>query len=606
MNTYPSRLLPPVLATVVVAAFLVTPAAAVGQGLMSFSELMALEAPPPTHRIAYGPGPLEFGNLRLPKGEGPFPVVLFVHGGCWLSQYDISHAAPLEQAWADAGYAVWSIEYRRVGNAGGGWPGTYEDVARGADHLRTIAATYPLNLDRVVAAGHSAGGSFALWLAARGHLPRNSSLWSAVPLKVQAVLALAPAPNLSNLEQRGVCGHVVDSLMGGPSKAFPDRDAAASPMQLTPVGVPQILVVGGRDVSWGPSGRAYYARAKEAGDGQVELRVAPESGHFDMIAPTTSSWPMVMEALRDAFADIGGSPGSAPDADEVAGGPPGLLAQSGVGPGMLVSADWVAAHEHDPDVVILQAETQKERFSQGHVPGAHFLDMNALMWEGDPPVGAQMRTSEDIDAALEAAGVSDGQRVVVYSNSPLLETRVWTTLDIMGLGDRASVLDGGLGVWRQDGRPISTDTPTVAPGSLTLHPREGVVVDSDWIVRHLNDPSLTVLDARTEHEYAGTDNGNGGNEHHGHIPGAYSLPWEEFVDRRQSLLLHSREELTALVRASGAADGSTVAVYCLTGVRASFEYFVARLLGYDAKLYDGSWRDWASKDLPYVTGTSRR
>lgn len=299
-----SHHLPPALMATVVLTLAAAPADAVSQSPMSFSELMALKAPPPTHRVAYGPGPLQFGNLRLPKGKGPYPVVLFVHGGCWLSQFDIAHAAPLEQAWADAGYAVWSIEYRRVGNDGGGWPNTYEDVARGADYLRTLAGEYPLNLNRVVAAGHSAGGGFALWLAARDHLPRTSPLWSPDPLKVQAVLALAPAPNLADLEGRGVCGNVIDSLMGGSPDAFPDRYAAASPMKLVPVGVPQIVVVGARDSSWGPSGRTYYARARAAGDDEVELRIAPEAGHFDVIAPTTTSWPVVMKALADAFADI--------------------------------------------------------------------------------------------------------------------------------------------------------------------------------------------------------------------------------------------------------------------------------------------------------------
>jgi thiosulfate/3-mercaptopyruvate sulfurtransferase len=351
-------------------------------------------------------------------------------------------------------------------------------------------------------------------------------------------------------------------------------------------------------------------RSRSGGGGlpfrSLDHTVVAMNTHLSRLVPSVPVTVVVVAFLAAPSGAVGQSPlpSSGLTAPEAAQ-PTHRIAS---GPGMLASADWVAAHEHDPSVVILQAETQKERFTQGHIPGARFLDMNALMWEGDPPVGAQMRTPEEIDAALEAAGVSDGQRVVVYSDSPLLEARAWTTLDVMGLGDRASVLDGGLGGWRQDGRPVSTDTSTVAPGSLTLHPRDGVVVDSDWIARHLDDASLTILDARTSEEYDGADNGsgNGGTEHHGHIPGAYSLPWEKFVDSRQIPRLHSREELAALMRASGAADGSTVAVYCLTGVRASFEYFVARLLGYDAKLYDGSWRDWGSKDLPYVTGTSRR
>src|SRR4026209_857599 len=98
------------------------------------AQLPAGRAPPPDQRISYGSGPLQFGNLRLPKRPGPHPIVVFIHGGCWLSQYDIAHAAAFEQAIADSGFAVWSIEYRRVGNEGGGWPGTFSDIVQAADY----------------------------------------------------------------------------------------------------------------------------------------------------------------------------------------------------------------------------------------------------------------------------------------------------------------------------------------------------------------------------------------------------------------------------------------------------------------------------------------
>jgi acetyl esterase/lipase len=263
-----------------------------------------MESPPPDHRIPYGDGPLQFGNLRLPAGEGPFPVVLFVHGGCWLSQFAIGHVGLLEQAIADAGYAVWSIEYRRVGDAGGGWPGTFLDVESGADHLRALAETYPLDLSRVVAAGHSAGGYFALWLAVRDRLPRSSALWRADPLPVAGVLALAPAPDLEGLEREAVCGNVIDGLMGGSPDDFADRYAAASMMRLPPPAVPHSLLVGGLDRSWGPVGRTYFAHARAEGDTLVRLVELPESGHFEMIVPTTSTWPAVLAELRALEARI--------------------------------------------------------------------------------------------------------------------------------------------------------------------------------------------------------------------------------------------------------------------------------------------------------------
>lgn len=273
-----------------------------GQDLISAAEVMAMEAPPPTHRVAYGPDPLQFGHLRLPSGEGPFPVVVFVHGGCWLSEYGIGHTGPLETAWAQAGYAVWSVEYRKVGDPGGGWPATYLDVGVGADHLRTLARTFPLDLDRVVAAGHSAGGAFALWLASRSNVPRNSPLWNPNPLAIHGVLGLAPAADLERLHQVGICGNVIQQLLGGGPDEVPDRYAAVSPMQLPPLNVPQVVVLGEHDATWTPIAEAWLDQLQERGGWEaVDVKRAAESGHFEMIVPGTSTWPQVMEALEAVF-----------------------------------------------------------------------------------------------------------------------------------------------------------------------------------------------------------------------------------------------------------------------------------------------------------------
>jgi len=277
---------------------------ALAQRPITYDSLAALEAPAPSARIAYGPGPLQFGNLRLPKGPGPHPVVLFVHGGCFLQQYTIAHAAALEQAFADSGYAVWSIEYRRVGDDGGGWPGTFEDVARATDYLRVLARTYPLDLGRVVAAGHSAGGALVLWLAARDRLRADSPLRVDRPLAIRAVLALAPAADFADLQAKRVCGGVIDRLMGGSPESFPERYRDVSPALLAPIRVPQLVVVGGQDRNWGPQGRAYYASAMAAGDSLVRMVDVPEAGHFDVVAPTTAAWAVVMQALRDSFGRI--------------------------------------------------------------------------------------------------------------------------------------------------------------------------------------------------------------------------------------------------------------------------------------------------------------
>ena len=279
-------------------------APALAQRPITYDSLAALQAPGPSARIAYGPDPLQFGNLRLPKGPGPHPVVLYIHGGCFLQQYTIAHAAALEQAFADSGYAVWSIEYRRVGDEGGGWPGTFEDVGRAADHLRVLARTYPLDLRRVIAAGHSAGGALVMWLAARDRLRADSPLRAKNPLPIRAVLAIAPATDFGDLQAKHVCGGVMDKLMGGSPESFPERYRDVSPALLAPIRVPQVIVVGGQDGNWGPQGGAYYASAMAAHDSLVRMVEVPEAGHFDVVAPTTAAWPVVMQALRDAFGRI--------------------------------------------------------------------------------------------------------------------------------------------------------------------------------------------------------------------------------------------------------------------------------------------------------------
>ncbi len=248
----------------------------------------------------------------------------------------------------------------------------------------------------------------------------------------------------------------------------------------------------------------------------------------------------------------------------------------------------------------------RERYDAGHIPGARFFDAAGFFWEGNPPVGAEMLTPSAIEAALEAVGVGEVGRIVVYGDSPLMAARAWMTLDAMGLGARAALLDGGLGAWNHEGRALATDEPAFAAGEVTLRPRADVVVDADWVAARLDDPAVTLVDARRGEEYTGADGGSGGKLHAGHVPGAFSLPWEELVESRDVPLLKGRDEVRRLFEASGAADGSTVVTYCVTGLRASYDYFVARLLGYDAKLYDGSWRDWGARDLPYVAGSSRR
>lgn len=265
--------------------------------LLTAGDLAHFAQPPADARIHYGDDPLQFGDLRLPPGSGPHPVAIFLHGGCWLSEYDIAHSSKLTAALAAHGIATWSLEYRRIGDAGGGWPGTFEDVARGADHLAEIANDYGLDLGRVIAAGHSAGGQLALWLAARTDSPGTAAFAAASPVAVRGVLALAPAADFTYLYEHATCDRAVERLLGGAPETFPDRYRRTDPARFDRLPAPQVVVVGRYDDTWSPPARRYASKAQARGD-DVMLIEAADSGHFEMIDPDSSTWPLVLEAAR--------------------------------------------------------------------------------------------------------------------------------------------------------------------------------------------------------------------------------------------------------------------------------------------------------------------
>jgi acetyl esterase/lipase len=246
----------------------------------------ALKGPFPKadHRIAYGKGPFQFGDLRLPspaaKGKGLYPTAIIVHGGCWLAEYDLDYISKLSAALTEKGIATWTIEYRRVGNPGGGVPGTFDDLAAAAAYLHVLAKQYPLDLARTIAVGHSAGGHLALWLA------------STAPLK--GVVSLAGVADLRAAAAQNVCGDAATQLLG--DKLDYRR---YSPAEMLPLRLPQRLIHGAND-SLVPveMSRAYEAAAKRAGD-DVTLAVIPNAGHFELVTPQSAAWQTVEGAVLD-------------------------------------------------------------------------------------------------------------------------------------------------------------------------------------------------------------------------------------------------------------------------------------------------------------------
>lgn len=265
--------------------------------LMTSADLADFPHPSPNARIPYGDDPLQFGDLRIPDGDGPHPVAIFIHGGQWKAEFDISHSDKLTDALTRNGIATWSLEYRRIGNAGGGWPGTFLDIAAGADHLRSIADSHDLDLERVISMGHSAGGHLAIWLASRASIPPGSAIHVQDPIALHGVLGLAPAADLRLLHGTEFCGDVIEALMDGSPDAVPDHYRWGDPVQFSPGRIPQLLVIGKYDAVWAPSGLSYFEVARARGD-DVEMIEATESGHFEMIDPDSSTWPLVLESAR--------------------------------------------------------------------------------------------------------------------------------------------------------------------------------------------------------------------------------------------------------------------------------------------------------------------
>jgi len=259
----------------------------------SSRDILTRPTPPADHRISYGPNEFQFGELRLPKGPGPHPVAIVIHGGCWMSEYGLSYMGHLSAALAEAGVATWSVEYRRVGNQGGGWPGTFEDVSRASDHLRTIAKTYPLDLNRVIAVGHSAGGHLALWLAARKILPKGSPVYSPDPLPLRGVVSLA---GITDLRRDGTaCDANVTQLMGGSAKDKAAIYDQASPIELLPLGIPSAIVQGSSDpIIPLAMAKDYADAAKKKGD-DAKLVVVEKAAHFEVVDPKSFAW----EAVRN-------------------------------------------------------------------------------------------------------------------------------------------------------------------------------------------------------------------------------------------------------------------------------------------------------------------
>ncbi|HMK23207.1 MAG TPA: alpha/beta hydrolase [Terriglobales bacterium] len=253
-------------------------------------DILTLTPPPADHRLAYGSAPTQFGDLRLPKGKGTFPIVMNIHGGFWRTKYDLAHAGHLCAALTTHGFATWNLEYRRVGDPEGGWPGTFDDIAAGFRFLPQIASRFSLDPGSIAVMGHSAGGQLALCLAA--HLPG-----------VRGAISLAGVVDLQGGYDLHLSHDAVAEFLGGTPQSVPDHYRDADPMRLSIPKARQVLLHGSLDDTVPPDFTRRYADTKKKIHEDVRLVEIPKADHYDLIDPRSAAWEEVEAAVASLLTE---------------------------------------------------------------------------------------------------------------------------------------------------------------------------------------------------------------------------------------------------------------------------------------------------------------
>jgi len=268
-------------------------------------------------------------------------------------------------------------------------------------------------------------------------------------------------------------------------------------------------------------------------------------------------------------------------------------------PEMLVTTGWLAENLSEPDLIVLCINTTPEFYSKGHIPGARQVKLEdiAVTRDGIPN---ELPPTETLKHIFEVAGVSNSSRVVLYGERfNLLAARAYFTLDYLGVAARVALLDGGLEKWTAERRPLSTEIPQSKTGTIVVSPRPEILVDTK-AMRDLSQKkpgSVTLLDARPTKEFTGEQLSEDVAKA-GHIPGAKGLYWMDMLVSRQNPVLKPEAELRRMYSAVNAKADQPLVTYCRTGMQSSFDYFVAKYLGYDPSMYDASFFEWSKKDLP--------
>jgi thiosulfate/3-mercaptopyruvate sulfurtransferase len=267
----------------------------------------------------------------------------------------------------------------------------------------------------------------------------------------------------------------------------------------------------------------------------------------------------------------------------------------------VVSSQWLSEHLNDPNVVVLHLASIRRDYTTGHIPGARFLWFNDVA-PSNPDLNTELPSVAHLDSLFESLGVSDNSKIVIYGQtmSPVV-ARVYMTLDYLGAGDRAALLDGGLAAWKANGGAVSTETPKVARGKFTPRVHADAVVNADFVKANIDKPGIRILDARTPNFYTGE---GGGGPRPGHVQSAQNIPFTTLTDSTGKF--KDKSAITALFTAAGVQSSDRVVTYCHVGQQASLLFVAAKYAGLKASLYDGSFEDWSSRDDTPIVGPVKK
>ena len=266
---------------------------------------------------------------------------------------------------------------------------------------------------------------------------------------------------------------------------------------------------------------------------------------------------------------------------------------------MLVSTKWLADHLSDLNVVILHVADNLSDYKRGHIPGARFLAMKKFTTDNGP-ISVELPGVEQLQQTFSELGVGDSTRVVIYATNWFPNAaRAYFTLDYLGHGDKAALLDGGIEQWLAEDRPVTGDIPKFSSAPFTPHVHENFramldEVKSDVDAKPGEEPEQ-IVDSRPARRYNA-----------GHLAGAADIYWQETLVSEDHPVFQSPEKLRALYASRGLVPGKKIVTYCEVGLQASHGYFLAKYLGYDAAMYDGSYQEWTSKNMPVVKGDTKR